>query len=59
MALLDSGATSKNYVGERVASILRNRSAVVASDAIVCTGLTDICERCRGNIEVVSNNEAK
>jgi hypothetical protein len=61
MALLDSGATSKNYVSERVASILRNRGvAVVASNAIVCTGLTDMCERCRGSMElsVVTNNEA-
>lgn len=51
--LLDSGATSKDYVSERVASILTSRGVIrVASDALVCTGISDMCEHCKGSIEL-------
>jgi hypothetical protein len=52
-ALQDSGATSKKYVNERVASMLTSRGIVVeASIAIICTGISDMCERCKGSIEL-------
>ena len=53
LVLLDSGATTSNYLGEHVASKLVKEGInyVDSSNTLVCTGLDNMCDRCKGRIE--------
>jgi hypothetical protein len=59
--LLDTGATTRDYISNRVASIIEASGKVrLASSAIICSGFENMCEKCLGqvDIEVISKDES-
>lgn len=52
-AILDSGAFTKNYISEQVASQIESRGNIrTASKTVVCSALDDICEQCKGSMDL-------